>query len=219
MVTPLEKARKDPDSMKGKILAKARRIFGQYGFHGATTRMIAEDVGIDISTLYYHWGEKGDLYEAVVLDINEDLRIKLNEVENVIHGLPVPRRLGISLDLMTEYLFEHPEISNLILSRYFGKTRDESVLEFRMPEVATDIARSWGLAKDRRSVTNLMKMHVLALMNAIHSFVSGEDFFRSMLKLPREEYIALVKETLKFVFMPSFAGTDQDGQPIRERKE
>jgi AcrR family transcriptional regulator len=205
--------------MKAKILAKARRIFGQYGFHGATTRMIAEDVGIDISTLYYHWGEKGDLYEAVVLDINEDLRLKLNEVERTIRGLPLPRRLATSLDMMTEYLFEHPEVSNLILFRYFGKTRDESVLDFRVPEVATDIARSLGLAKDRRSVTNQVKMHVLALMNSIHSFVSGEDFFSSMLKISREEYIALVKETLKFVFMPSFAGTDPEGQPIRERKE
>ncbi|HMK33672.1 MAG TPA: TetR/AcrR family transcriptional regulator [Desulfomonilaceae bacterium] len=219
MVTPLEKARKDPDSMKGKILAKARRIFGQYGFHGATTRMIAEDVGIDISTLYYHWGEKGDLYEAVVLDINEDLRQKLNDVENSTHGLPLPRRLGMSLDLMTDYLFEHPEISNLILLRYFGKTRDESVLDFRVPELATDIARSLGLAKDRKSVSSQVKMHVLALMNSIHAFVSGEDFFRSMLKLPRDEYIALVKETLKFVLTPAFAGTDPNGLPIRERTE
>ncbi|MCP4373087.1 MAG: helix-turn-helix transcriptional regulator, partial [Deltaproteobacteria bacterium] len=48
--------------MKAKILISARKLFGQYGFHGTTTRMIASDVGIDISTLYYHWGEKGDLY-------------------------------------------------------------------------------------------------------------------------------------------------------------
>jgi AcrR family transcriptional regulator len=36
----------------------ARKIFGEYGFHGTTTRMIAQEVGIDISTLHYHWGEK-----------------------------------------------------------------------------------------------------------------------------------------------------------------
>ena len=62
--------------MKARILTAARRIFGEYGFHGTTTRMIARKVGIDISTLYYHWGEKGDLYEAVILDINEDLAPK-----------------------------------------------------------------------------------------------------------------------------------------------
>ena len=65
MPTPWEKARMEPDSMKARILAAARRIFGCYGYHGTTTRIIAREVGIDISTLYYHWGEKADLYEAV----------------------------------------------------------------------------------------------------------------------------------------------------------
>jgi TetR/AcrR family transcriptional regulator, regulator of cefoperazone and chloramphenicol sensitivity len=216
MPTPLEKARKDPDSMKARILNKARLIFGQYGFHGATTRMIAEEVGIDISTLYYHWGEKSDLYEAVILDINEDLKTKLLEVENVIHGLPLEKRLAISLDLMTEYLFDHAEVSNLILLRYFAKTRDESALDFHVPEVITDIARSMGLAKDRKSIDNAVKMQVLALMNAIHNFVSGENFFRSMLKIPRDEYIALAKETIKFVLLPAFTGTRLNGTRIGE---
>ncbi len=125
MTTPLEKARKDPESMKARILDCARRIFGEYGFHGTTTRMIAQEVGIDISTLHYHWGGKKDLYESVVVDINKDLRQKLIEVEKVIHGLPLSERLDISIDLTTDYLFEHPEISNLILFRYFGKTRSD----------------------------------------------------------------------------------------------
>ena len=216
MVTPLEKARKDPDSMKAKILTKACRIFGQYGFHGATTRMIAEDVGIDISTLYYHWGEKSDLYEAVVLDINEDLLIKLNEVAAIIHGLPAHQKLDISLDIMTDYLFDHPEISNLILFRYFSKTRDESVLDFRVPELITDIARSMGLARDKKNIPNQVRMRVLALMNSIHNFVSGEDYFRSMLKMDRKEYISTVKETLKFVLLPAFTGKRLDGEPVGE---
>ncbi|MBU2623059.1 MAG: TetR/AcrR family transcriptional regulator, partial [Proteobacteria bacterium] len=67
--------------MKGKILASARKVFGEYGYHGTTTRMIAKNVGIDISTLYYHWGEKRDLYEAVVMDLNEEIRQKLLEIE------------------------------------------------------------------------------------------------------------------------------------------
>jgi AcrR family transcriptional regulator len=206
MATPLEKARKDPDSMKARILKKARTIFGEYGFHGATTRMIADEVGIDISTLYYHWGEKSDLYEAVVLDINEDLRRKLIEVESVIHGLPLAKRMDIAIDAMTDYLFEHPEISNLVLFRYFAKTRDESVLDFSVPELVSEIARSMGLWKDKKTVPNVVRMKVLAIMNSIHSFVSGENFFRSLLGVSKDEYVSMVKETLKFILLPAFAG-------------
>ncbi len=211
MVTPLEKARKDPESMKARILKGARRIFGEYGFHGTTTRMIARKVGIDISTLYYHWGEKGDLYEAVILDINEDLRQKLQEVESVIHGFDLKKRLEISINMTTDYLFQHPEISNLILFRYFGKTRRETSFDFKVPEVISDIARSMGLCQDKKSVPTTIKMQVLAMINAIHNFISGESFFRPMLKIEREEYIALTKDTLKFILIPAFTGREVHG--------
>lgn len=211
MVTPLEKARKDPDSMKARILIQARRIFGDYGYHGATTRMIAEEAGIDVSTLYYHWGEKSDLYEAVILDVNEDLKQKLTQVEGVVRGLPRSERMDVAIDLMTDYLFEHPEISNLILFRYFGKTRDDAVLDIVVPELVSDIARSMGLVSDRKNVPNKVRMEVLAAMNSIHNFVSGESFFRSMLGVGRDEYVGMVKQTLKFLLIPAFNSYRQQG--------
>lgn len=209
MVTPLEKARKDPDSMKGKILKAARRVFGEYGFHGTTTRMIAREVGVDISTLYYHWGEKGDLYGAVILDITNDLRVKLEEVEKVIHGKPLGTRMNIAIDMMTDYLFERPEISNLILFRYFGKTRNQTGFDFHVPEFISDIARSMNLCKDKENVSAGARMQVLAIMNSIHNFISGENFFRPMLSLERDKYILMVKETLKFILIPAFSGSQQ----------
>lgn len=209
MATPLEKARRAPESMKGKILKAARRVFGEYSFHGATTRMIAKEVGIDISTLYYHWGEKLDLYEAVIVDINEDLRKKLVDVESVIHGEPLKERMNIAIDMMTDYLFENPEISNLVLFRYFGKTRQNARPDLQVPEFVSDIARSMDLATNGTSVSVPAKMQVLAIMNAIHNFVSGKSFFVSMLDLEREEYIREVKETLKFILIPPFTATDE----------
>jgi len=204
MATPLEKARKDPASMKAKILKVARHIFGEYGFHGTTTRMIAHEVGIDISTLHYHWGDKADLYEAVILDISDDLRHQLIEVEKVIHGLPLDRRMNIAIDMMTDYLFAYPEISNLILFRYFRKTRNETHFDFPVPEFISDIARSMNLCTEKRDIPARAQMQVLAMMNAIHNFISGENFFRPMLKLKKDEYITMVKETLKFILIPPF---------------
>jgi TetR/AcrR family transcriptional regulator, regulator of cefoperazone and chloramphenicol sensitivity len=209
METPLEKARKDPESMKARILEASRRIFGEYGFHGTTTRMIAQDVGIDISTLHYHWGDKKDLYEAVILDINKDLRQSLIEVEKMIHGHPLAERLAVSIDVMTDYLFAHPEVSNLILLRYFGKTRHEASLDFTVPEFTNDIARSMGLTKNTEQVSPRAMTEVLAVMNAIHSFIAGENFFRPMTGLHREDYIRTVKDTLRFVLIAAFVGREE----------
>jgi AcrR family transcriptional regulator len=209
METRLDKARKDPESMKARILAVARRIFGEYGFHGTTTRMIAQEVGIDISTLHYHWGEKKDLYEAVILDINNDLQQSLTDVEKIIHGRPLAERMAIAIDMMTDYLFANPEVSNLILLRYFGKTRHESSLDFKVPEFTGDIARSMELTRDPKNTPPLAMMEVLTVMNALHNFVSGENFFRPMTSLKREDYIRAAKETLKFILIPAFVQRDQ----------
>jgi len=204
MATPLEKARKDPDSMKARILKAARRTFGEYGYHGTTTRMIAQEVGIDISTLYYHWGEKGDLYESVILDINTDLRDHLAHVEKTIHGLPLARRMAIAIDKVTDFLFECPEISNLILFQYFRKTRQEPSPDFHVPDFISDIARSMNLCRPNDTVSTDASMKVLAMMNAIHNFISGEHFFRDVLQLDREQYVDHVKKTLAFILIPAF---------------
>jgi AcrR family transcriptional regulator len=213
MISTLEKARKDPDSMKAKILKVARRIFGEYGFHGTTTRLIAQETGIDISTLHYHWGDKANLYESVILDITDDLKSELVEVEKVIHGLPLAKRMEIAIGMVTDYLFACPEISNLILFRYFGKTRHETAVDFHMPEFVSDIARSMHLSESSKDVPVEAKMKVLAMMNAIYNFIAGEEFFRSMLALEKEDYVSRVKETLKFILIPAFVSGETKPEP------
>lgn len=213
MKTALDKARQDPESMKARILTVARRIFGDYGYHGTTTRMIAQEVGIDVSTLHYHWGDKKGLYEAVVLDINKDLGQSLRDVERMIHGKPLGERLAISIDVMTDYLFEHPEIANLILHRYFGRTREEAVQEIQVPEFTVDMARSMNLIRNQKKPTPRALLEVLAVVNGIYNFVSGEVFFRSIVHVDREVYITQVKEVLKFILIPAFVQREDKGDP------
>ena len=98
--------------------------------------------------------------------------------------------------------------SNMILFRYFGKTRGEGNLDFSVPEFTADIARSMGLARDKRSVPPETTMKVLAVMTSIHAFIAGENYFCPMVKVDRERYIALVKETLKFIHIPAFTQSE-----------
>ena len=85
------------------------------------------------------------------------------------------------------------------------------IIDFKVPEYTGDIARSMGLTTDAKKTPPRGMLEVLTVMNGIHNFVSGENFFRPMVKLDREEYIDMVKETLYFVFIPGFT--------IREGKE
>ena len=209
MPSTLEKARQAPDSMKARILAAARRLFGEYGYHGVTTRMIAKTVGIDISTLHYHWGEKQELYEAVLTDLSDEIRAKLIEIENMVRGKPLAERLTVAIDVMCDHLFRNPEAARLMLFSHFSKNRISSEVDARVGRHLANIAVAMGLALDKTNVPPQANARVLAVWNSVINFAAGEDAFRPMLNLDHEAYTAVVKETLKFILIPAFTGKQQ----------
>jgi AcrR family transcriptional regulator len=215
MPTALEKARQAPDSMKARILAAARLLFGEYGFHGVTTRMIAKEVGIDISTLHYHWGEKQDLYEAVLTDLSDEISDKLVEIEDLVHGKPLSVRLEVAIDVMCDHLFGNPESANLMLFSHFSKNRLNSEIHTHMTRYLANIAVAMGLAEDKAHIPPQANARVLAVWNSVINFAAGESFFRPMLKLDPQGYSDVVKETLKFILIPAFT---QAGTPLRGEK-
>src|SRR5215470_15031137 len=54
-----------PPATKDRILQVAEELFAQKGYEGTRTRDIAAQVGINISTLHFHWKSKEELYTAV----------------------------------------------------------------------------------------------------------------------------------------------------------
>lgn len=204
MPTPLEKARRNPDSMKAKILSSARHLFGEYGYHGVTTRMIAKEVGIDISTLHYHWGDKENLYEAVVTDIHDEIIGIMKEIEKVARGQSTAIRLEAAIEMMCDYLFSKPEVPKLVVVSGFTKTRPDGIKDDRLAQHIPNVAIAMGLAPDRKEVSPRDSAMVLAISNALYSFTSGESSFRRLMNVDHDEYIRIVKETLKFILIPAF---------------
>ena len=64
MARPRKKDR--PESTRERILAASSELFASRGFQAVTLAEIAERVGIRAPSLLYHFGSKGELYEAVV---------------------------------------------------------------------------------------------------------------------------------------------------------
>jgi hypothetical protein len=139
------------------------------------------------------------------MDISEEVQQKLNEVEKNVSGLSLTNRLEIAIDMMCDYLFSHPEVSNLILFGYFNKTRHGVTLDFRMSKYVPKIAFAMGLSKDKANVSIQAKARVLAVWNTVLNFISGENFFRPMLDTDHKNYMQVVKDTLKFILVPAYA--------------
>lgn len=204
MPTTLEKALSNPDSMKARIFASAQKLFAEYGYDGTTTRMIAKDVGIDISTLYYHWGEKRELYLAVLENFNNDIDKKLKEVESGVHGESMNTRLEVAIDQMCDYLFDNIDVTRLILFSSFIRSRGIDDLGVAISEYISNIAVSMGLAMDKSSITPTVKARVMAVVLSLFSFTSGEKFLRPILGVEQKQYVEIIKDTLKFILIPAF---------------
>ena len=201
--------------MKAKILLSARHLFGEYGYHGVTTRMIASEVGIDISTLHYHWGDKESLYDAVVTDIHDEIIGVLKDVEKVAHGKSMTTRLNIAIDTVCDFLFAKPEVPKLVVVSAFTKTRPHGIKDDRLSQHVPNIAIAMGLAPDKKGVSPRDLARVLAIANAMYSFASGESSFKQLLKVEHKEYVSIVKDTLKFILTPAF--TQETAQNLAVR--
>lgn len=67
---------------KWQILDVALRHFIQYGFHGTSTRKIAEEVGISSGLMFHYFPNKTALYESLVEIGCEKLTIEMGEGES-----------------------------------------------------------------------------------------------------------------------------------------
>jgi AcrR family transcriptional regulator len=52
--------------IRNRILAAAARVYAQYGFRGATTRLIAAEAGVNEVTLFRTFGSKAELLQAML---------------------------------------------------------------------------------------------------------------------------------------------------------
>ncbi|MDR3396349.1 MAG: TetR/AcrR family transcriptional regulator [Pandoraea sp.] len=112
MTTPETKIKRDPERTRQRILAAAIEEFAERGSSGARVDSIARRADINERMLYYYFGNKDQLYLAVL----EEVYGEFNRAE---HGL----RLDVlaPLDAVAElahfvwdYYAEHPELIQLI---------------------------------------------------------------------------------------------------------
>lgn len=112
---------RDPDASKETILAAATLEFAEEGLGGARVDRIAERAGINKRMLYYYFGQKDDLFLAVLERTyekirNEERKLNLTEVEPV----EAIRRL---VSFTWHYYLENPEFIPLLNTENLHQAR------------------------------------------------------------------------------------------------
>ena len=133
----LEPRSRDADRSQLAILASARDEFPGRGLAGARMDSIAERVGLNKRLIYYYFGNKDDLFLAVLERVYADIRaaeqrLHLDEIEPV----EAIRQL---VSFTWHYYLEHPEFITLLNSENLHGAahlkRSERIQEMNSPLV------------------------------------------------------------------------------------
>jgi AcrR family transcriptional regulator len=124
------------DSLE-RILREATVLFAEYGYHGVSTRSIAQAVGLNISTINYHTGSKEELYHKVFhrLFVREFEVVSnlAGYVDDTVVEDPAAMRelLQRLIDALIDMTLDSPEVPRLWVRRWLER-------EFRFDDIEAD---------------------------------------------------------------------------------
>ncbi len=117
-------------SRKEKILDAAENVFADLGFEGASLRRIVLDAGVNLATVYYYFGSKEGLMEAVFKrrfdPLNQEQMDRLQQLENEMCGQPVPVERLVQVMVAIPIRWSSPgSAKNEIAKRLIGRMVNE----------------------------------------------------------------------------------------------
>jgi TetR/AcrR family transcriptional regulator, regulator of cefoperazone and chloramphenicol sensitivity len=105
MSTKSEVIQEPGEATRQRLIDAALAVFGEFGFDGASTRMLADKAGANLAAIPYHFRSKEGLYRAaaqyIVDRMAEQTLPLLDEIEQALRNAPLPR--DRALDLMHRY--------------------------------------------------------------------------------------------------------------------
>ncbi len=129
---------RDPERTRARILDAARDEFAAHGLGGARVDRIAASAGANKRMLYYYFGNKDDLFLAVL----EGAYAHIREAEKALHLTEIepPEAIRRLIAFTWEYYLDHPEFMTLLNSANLHQARhlkkSTKVLSMHSPFVA-----------------------------------------------------------------------------------
>ena len=113
--------RRDPDASQRRILAAATEVFAAQGLDGARVDEIAERAGINKRMLYHYFGNKDDLFGAVLDELYETICRDSAALD--LNAGPPPDGLARLVDFVVDFYLDNPQAITLLNAENLHKAR------------------------------------------------------------------------------------------------
>ena len=153
---------RDADATRARLLAAARRQFAAFGIAGARVDRIAAEAASNKAQIYYYFGSKEQLFDAVFAAVIDEV---VRELPLDVDDLP-----GFAARL-AEHYEQHPDVLRLVTWQRLGRSTEPQAVavkasKAKIPEIAQ--AQADGRLSDRYPADVLLHavMHIASLWAA-----------------------------------------------------
>lgn len=174
------------DGTRAALIQAAQRVFARKGLDGATVKDLADEAGVNVSLVSYHFGGKEGLYRAALESVG---RNRLEYAHRILGDLPRSKgdavtRLRIFVEEFLRFHAENQEVSQILSRECPGNhalIRDifeEVFLEaFKVTHrfIEEMIRKKWMPGKNRDGLIAAGFFY-----GSIIHFVRGQDVARSI---------------------------------------
>jgi len=150
-----------PKDMKQKIKSIAIQLIYQKGYHACSISNIAERVGIQKSSIYYHYLNKEELLFGILkdtmVDLNQSLERSQQHIEDTEERLKamIRNHLNFHMDRQKEVIISDSELRGLTADNLRSIIRLRDEYDRKMREIIKQgIDEGIFINKDPRVVTN-----------------------------------------------------------------
>ncbi|MEW5854108.1 MAG: TetR/AcrR family transcriptional regulator [Myxococcota bacterium] len=104
-----------------RILAAALKLFGQWGYDATRIKDVALKAGVNAALVHHYFGDKDDLYQAVLADALKPLKVLGQKL--LLKGLPTEMLLAAWVEVLSSYFHRHRDVLWLVTRECMGNAR------------------------------------------------------------------------------------------------
>ncbi len=172
---------------KQSLLLAAKKVFAEKGFEGATVKDLADEAGVNVSLISYHFGGKDGIYRACVLQFAE---ARLDAIERILKPATSESELRVRLRLFAEEFVDvhvrEPDLCKIIHRDVERMTAiGEEVFRksfFKVFMTFVDFLKSAEKSKLTRKIKDTQTLATLIFGSLIHTL--NTEPHRALLGLP-----------------------------------
>lgn len=154
-----------PNRSREAILESAAILAASRGIAAATIDEIAAHAGVAKGSVYYNFGGKDELFNALFATANEHL---VSHLERVLAEAPKPRALEAVIRELLLRIQQHPHLARLLIAETLRENRDwpDAIGEFRS-SMAAVFQRALQVARPQIANANASMMQAVSIAGSV----------------------------------------------------